>query len=222
MNGVIGSILPLAIAVTISPLPIIAEVLLLFTRQPVRNAGAYLAGFLGGVAVVLGVLVVAANALDLASSEPSSGTAVVQLLLGLLLLAAAYRQFRSRPADGEEPPQPGWMQGIERFTPGRALGVGAVIGAANPKNVVVGIAAATTITSAGLSTGQATLAILFYVVVAGAGVAAPLVVMVVYGERAGAILDGWKTWLGRNNAAVMSVLFLVFAVVLIGRGIAGL
>ncbi len=222
MNGVIGSILPLAIAVTISPLPIIAEVLLLFTRQPVRNAGAYLAGFLGGVAVVLGVLVVAANALDLARSEPSSGTAVVQLLLGLLLLAAAYRQFRSRPADGEEPPQPGWMQGIERFTPGRALGVGAVIGAANPKNVVVGIAAATTITSAGLGAAQAVLAIVVYVVVAGAGVAAPLVVMVVYGEKAGDILEGWRTWLGRNNAAVMSVLFLVFAVVLIGRGIAGL
>lgn len=222
MNGVIGAILPLAIAVTISPLPIIAEVLLLFTTQPVRNAAAYLAGFLGGVAVVLGVLVVAANALDLDTSEPSSGTAVVQLLLGLLLLAAAYRQFRSRPGDGEEPPQPGWMQGIERFTPGRALGVGAAIGAANPKNVVVGIAAAATITSAGLSAAQAVLAIVVYVVVAGAGVAAPLVVMVVYGEKAGDILDGWKTWLGRNNAAVMSVLFLVFAVVLIGRGIAGI
>jgi threonine/homoserine/homoserine lactone efflux protein len=100
--------------------------------------------------------------------------------------------------------------------------VGAVIGAANPKNVVVGIAAAATITSAGLSGAQAVLAIVVYVVVAGAGVAAPLVVMVVYSEKAGDILDGWKTWLGRNNAAVMSVLFLVFAVVLIGRGIAGI
>lgn len=56
MNGVIGAILPLAIAVTISPLPIIAEVLLLFTTQPVRNAGAYLAGFLLGVGAALSVL----------------------------------------------------------------------------------------------------------------------------------------------------------------------
>jgi hypothetical protein len=35
-------------------------------------------------------------------------------------------------------------------------------------------------------------------------------------------LDSWKAWLGQNNAVVMSVLFLIFAVVLIGKGIAGI
>jgi hypothetical protein len=29
-------------------------------------------------------------------------------------------------------------------------------------------------------------------------------------------------WLGQNNAVVMTVLFLIFAVVLIGKGIAGI
>ena len=222
MNRVIGAILPLAIAVTISPLPIIAEVLLLFTTQPVRNAGAYLAGFLLGVAAALSVLVLAASALDLESSEPSSGAAIVQLALGILLLIAARRQFRSRPGAGEVAPQPTWMQGIESFTPGRSLGVGAAIGAANPKNVAVGIAAAAAITSAGLTTGETSIAIVIYVVIAGSGVAAPFVLTVIYCEKAHDILDGWKTWLGQNNAAVMTVLFLVFSVVLIGRGIAGL
>jgi len=89
----------------------------------------------------------------------------------------------------------------------RSFGVGAAIGAANPKNVAVGIATAAVLTSAGLTTAQAILAIAFYVVVAGAGVAAPLVVTLVYRDRAHAILDRWKTWLGQNNAAVMTVLF---------------
>jgi len=53
VKGVIGSILPLAIAVTISPIPIIAEILLLFTKKPVANAASYLAGFIVGVAGVL-------------------------------------------------------------------------------------------------------------------------------------------------------------------------
>jgi hypothetical protein len=222
MNGVLGAILPLAIAVTISPVPIIAEILLLFTKKPVANAGAYLVGFLVGVAVVLGILVAVANAIDLATSGPSRGVAIVQLVLGILLLVAAFGQFRSRPAEGQMAPEPKWMSGIAGFSPGKSLGAGAVIGAANPKNIAVGIGAAAAISSAGLSTGQTVVSIAFYVVVAGLGVAAPFVVTVVLRDRANGILDGWKTWLGHSNAAVMTVLFIVFAVVLIGRGIAGL
>jgi maltodextrin utilization protein YvdJ len=48
------------------------------------------------------------------------------------------------------------------------------------------------------------------------------VVTVIYREKSHDILDGWKTWLSQNNAAVMTVLFLVFSVVLIGRGVAGI
>jgi len=222
MNGVLGAILPLAIAVTISPLPIIAEILLLFTKRPVGNAGAYLAGFLVGVTVVLSLLVAAANTIDLATSGPSRGAAVVQLALGILLVVAAVRQFRSRPSEGQVAPEPKWMSGIAGFSPGKSLGVGTAIGAANPKNIAVGVAAAAAISSASLDTGQMIVAIVFYVVVAGLGVAAPLMVTVVYRDKAQDILDGWKTWLGHNNAAVMAVLFLVFATVLIGNGIAGL
>ena len=103
----------------------------------------------------------------------------------------------------------------------KSFGVGAAIGAGNPKNITVGIAAASAISSTGLHTGQTVVAVVFYVIVAGMGVAAPFVVAVVAGDRSQAILDGWKYWLSRSNAAVMAVLFLVFAVVLIGRGIAG-
>ena len=39
MNGGLGAILPLAIAVTISPIPIIAEILLLFTTSRCATRG---------------------------------------------------------------------------------------------------------------------------------------------------------------------------------------
>ena len=78
------------------------------------------------------------------------------------------------------------------------------------------------ISSAGLQTGQTIVAVAFYVIVAGLGVAVPFVVTIVLRDRAQGILDGWKAWLSHSNAAVMAVLFLVFAMVLIGRGIAGL
>ena len=171
---------------------------------------------------VLGILVVVANSIDLSTSGPRREVAVVQLLLGVLLLVASVRKFRSRPGAGEVAPEPKWMQGIARFSPGKSLGVGTAIGAGNPKNIAVGIAAAAVISSAGLQTGQTIVAVAFYVIVAGLGVAVPFVVTIVLRDRAQGILDGWKAWLSHSNAAVMAVLFLVFAMVLIGRGIAGL
>jgi hypothetical protein len=36
------------------------------------------------------------------------------------------------------------------------------------------------------------------------------------------VLDEWKAWLAANNATVMTVLFVVFGAVLIGKGIGGL
>src|SRR5271165_7386601 len=101
MNGVLGAILPLAIAVTISPVPIIAEILLLFTKKPLPNAAAYLVGFVVGVGIVLGIFVAVASAVNLSSgSGPSKVAATVQLVLGLLLLVASVRSFRGRPKSG--------------------------------------------------------------------------------------------------------------------------
>ena len=110
MIEAIGAILPLAIAVTISPLPIIGEILLLFSKKPVANAGAYLAGFVLGITVVLGVLVTAADAAGLGSAESSTSSSGVQVAAGVLLLVGAFRRFRSRPGQGEEPPEPRWTR----------------------------------------------------------------------------------------------------------------
>lgn len=222
MHGVLGALLPLAIAVTISPIPIVAQILLLFTDKPVANAGAYLVGFVLGVAAVLGVLVVVANAADLSKTGTSDGAGTLQIVLGAGLLVAAVRRFRRRPAPGEVAPVPTWMTGIAGFTPGKSLGIGAAIGALNPKNIAVGIAGAVVISSAHLSTGRTVVAGAVYVVIAVLGVAAPLVVTVALGDRSRGILESWRTWLEQNNATVLAVLFLVFAVVLIGKGVGGI
>jgi hypothetical protein len=223
VNGVVGDILPLAIAVTISPLPIVAEILLLFTAKPVPNAATYLVGFVVGVAVVLGVLVAAAGAFNLtAGSGPSEGASAIKVVLGLLLLVAAHRQLRRRPDAEQESTMPKWMDGISGFAPPKSFALGAVIGAANPKNLAVGLAAALTIAAASLSTGQQAGAIAVYVFVAALGVATPLAALLILGSRSEPMLERWRSWLAQNNSTVMAVLFFVFAFVLIGKGIGGL
>jgi hypothetical protein len=221
--AVIGEILPLALVVTISPINIIAEILLLFSSKPVANASSYLVGFVTGVTVVLGAFVAIAGAVDLSpGSDPSKGAAALKLVLGVALLVAAVRKFRGRPRSDEEASMPKWMDGITGFAPGRSLAVGVAIGALNPKNLAVGLASALSIAAADLTTGQRLGSMAVYVFVAVLGVATPLVMTLVLGARANEVLEGWKTWLGRNNAVVMTVLFLVFGVVLVGQGVAAL
>ena len=220
MKVLIGEILPLALVVTISPINVIPAILLLFTKRSLANASSFLAGFIAGVAAVLGSFVAIAGAVNLApGSGHSTWAAVLKLALGASLLVAAVRKFRGRPRVGEEGSMPKWMDGIAGFTPGRSLAAGAALGAFNPKNVIVGLAAAVTVASADLVAGQQIATIAVYVFVAVLGIAAPILVTIFLGDRAGAVLDGWNAWLGQNNATVMSVLFLIFGVVLIGQGI---
>jgi hypothetical protein len=111
------------------------------------------------------------------------------------------------------------MDGIAGFGPGRSLAVGAGIGAGNPKNIAVALGTAVAVSSAGLPGGQQAVVIAVYVLLASVGVAAPIVAMLVLGERSDTVLDGWKTWLTSNNAAMMAVIYLFFGVYLIGSNL---
>jgi len=223
VRTVIGEILPLAVVVTVSPINIVAAILLLFTKRPLLNASCYLAGFLVGVAAVLGILTAVAGAAHLdTDSQRSRGVSGLLLALGLGLIVVAVRKFRSRPAAGETPPSPKWMDGITAFGPGKSLAAGLTVGAVNPKNIAVGLASDVTIASAGLAVGQSIGVIAVYTVFASLGVAAPIVAVLVLGDRSDKVLRGWQAWLDHNNTAMMSVIYLVFGVILLGRGIGGI
>jgi Sap, sulfolipid-1-addressing protein len=223
VGQVIGEILPLAIGIAISPIPIIAVILMLITPKARSNGLAFLAGWLLGLVVVGIVVLVVANKVGVStSSGPSKTVSAIKLVLGVLLLALAWRQFGKRPESGEQAPMPKWMKALDRFTPGRSLAVGALLSGVNPKNLVLNASAAASIAQAGLPGGSQAAALIVLVLVGSLGIIAPVVVYLAGGDSAAHTLDEWKAWLAANNAAVMTVLFLVFGVVLIGKGIGGL
>jgi hypothetical protein len=215
--------LPLAIGIAISPVPIIAVILMLITPKARSNGLAFLAGWVLGLAVVGGIILIIANTAGIAeSSGPSKTVSAIKLVLGLLLLLAAFRQWRKRPKAGEEAPLPKWMKALDGFTPGKALAAGALLSGVNPKNLILNATAAAGIAQAGLSGAQQAVALIVLVAVGSLGIIAPVGVYLGMGDKAGHVLDGWKTWLAANNATVMVVLFLVFGVSLVGKGIGGL
>ena len=220
MGNVIGDILPLAIVVAISPVPIIAVILVLFSPRARTNGPAFLAGWIVGLAVVGAIVLALSDAGDLSGdSGPSTTAGVVQLILGGLLLLAAMRQWRLRPAPGEEAAMPKLLTSVDSLTPVGAAGTGLLLSAVNPKNLLLTIGAAVAIGQAGLTTGQQIGALAIFVLLGSVTVALSVAYSLLGGEGAAARLESAKGWLAANNATVMFVLLLVFGVVLIGKGI---
>jgi hypothetical protein len=186
------------------------------------NGPAFVAGWWIGLGVVGAiVLAVAGGANASTDTGPATWVEVLFLVLGLLLILVAARQWRGRPHGDEEPPTPKWMGALDAFTPLKAGGAGVVLTALNPKNLLLTVAGAAAIAQAGVSTGQQVGAYVVFMVIASIGVAAPVVIHFAMGDRSQHLLDQLKTWLARNNAVIMAVLMLIIGVKLIGNAISG-
>jgi Sap, sulfolipid-1-addressing protein len=223
MGAAIGQTLSLAVGVALSPVPIIAVTLMLVTPRARSNGPAFLVGWLAGLAIVGAVVLLVAgpaNAND--NGEPATWVEVLKLVLGALVLRIALRQWRGRPHDGEEGPTPKWMGAIDTFTPPKAAGAGAVLAGANPKNLLLAVAAAAAIAQTGIPGGQQAGAYAVFALIGTVGVAAPVVIYFALGDRSGPVLDRLKRWMAAHNAVIMTVLCLVIGAKLIGDGIAGL
>ena len=90
MGTAIGTTLPLAVGVAISPLPIIAVILLLVTPRASTCGPAFLVGWLVGLLAMGTVELPPAQPAGASSaSTPATWAAVVQLAIGVLLLVLA-------------------------------------------------------------------------------------------------------------------------------------
>lgn len=219
----IGQVLPLAVGVALSPIPIVAVVLMLGTPQGRRNGSAFLLGWIGGLAVAGAVVLLVSSGAEASDrGEPADWVSVMKLVLGFLLLLVAVRRWRSRPRGSEQPELPAWMQTIDRSTPRRATSIGVALAAVNPKNLLLTMAAAAAIAQTGASTGKQAVALAVFVAIATVGPGLPVGIYLTMRERAPELLGELKTWMAANNAAIVAVLCLIIAAKLLGDGISGL
>ncbi|MGO4593033.1 GAP family protein [Leifsonia sp. 2TAF2] len=219
MGSVIGDILPLAIGIAISPIPIIAAILMLLSPKARGTSVGFLIGWVLGIVVAVVVFTLLSSIIpqDSGGSKPIAG--VIKILLGLGLLFLAFRQWRGRPAAGVEPAMPKWMSAIDTMTAARGLVLGFLLSALNPKNLLMGIAAGVAVGSGGLTVGESAVVIVVYTIIASITVAGPVIAYLVASTRMVGPLESLRGWLLHNNATVMAVLLLVIGVVVIGKGI---
>jgi len=215
MGEAIGQILGLAIGVAISPVPIIALILMLFSKSAAANSLAFLFGWILGLTCVSIIVL----AIGLEGSDGDSSSGIVKVVIGALFVLLGIKQWRDRPGGEEEPPLPKWMASVDSFTPPKAFGLAVLLSSVNPKNLGLTIAAAAAIGSVGLDTGEDAVVVAVYIVLASITLIVPVVGYLAAREKMTPVLDSMKTWLTMNNATVMAVLFIVLGAKVLGDGI---
>ena len=110
MLSALGQLLPIALAVAVSSVPITLTILILLSPRRNRVAIPFLIGWVVGMAVVVVIAALGANALPIRSirtTQKAIGIAEIIVGAGLLIIAGAYLA-----AGGDEGPQPDGAGGL--------------------------------------------------------------------------------------------------------------
>ena len=219
LNDAIGDLLPSALAVALSPIPIIAIVLVLGAPYARMAGPAFAVGWIAGLLSVSVIMVLLVGRGD----DPDSDDPGPQLAEDRdrdPVPSDGRQAVDERPKEGEEPEMPSWMATIDTATPPRAALLGAALSGANPKNLALTLAAAASIAEAGLDPGDTAIAVAVFIALGSVTVAGSVLFYLIDADRAARPLAAIKQFMSDNNAVIMMVVLLLLGAKLLGDGLA--
>lgn len=223
MQEVLGELLPLAVVVAASPFPIVALLALLRSPHARTSMAAYLLGWIVSIGAALVFFAWLAGVLGReAGVGPAQTRSGVKLVLGVVMLYLAWREWRARPRPGRPAKMPRWLSAAQAMRPLGAAGAAFGVYAANPKNLMVGFSAGALFQSFALPARGALVAAAVYVLVASSTVVLPALAFLLAEERVRPWLEALRGWLERHQAAVMAALLAAVGIALLGKGVASL
>ena len=203
-----------------SPLALTSTLVVLRSRRGRLNGFIFAAAFLFGGGLVW-LILLSLGAVTSLNEGDRHATAIFELALGVLLLAAAWRVRRGfAPKRGAGAGRTrALLARLEQLTPTAAFPVGALLGIGGPKRLTIAIVAATTVSVAGLSTGEEIGLAVVYVLVAGVLVWVPVAMYLVAGQRAAGWLGDAQEWLRSNQRAITIYSLLILGSVLVAEAL---
>jgi hypothetical protein len=209
MGTLFVQILPIAVAIALEPICIIAALVMPGTDRPVANSFAYLGALIGVMlgygAVVL--LVFQHHAIAAGSTRTDDIVQLLWLLIGLGFLAAltVILLWRPRRTGGQQESR--WMGWVARMGPLGAAAVGLFL-----VNWEMETPALTVILKSRVSTAAALTTLVLFTAVAVSTAVVPVAVYLVAPDKVGGGLARAKTWLGRHERVIVLALFCLIGV----------
>lgn len=221
MLSAIGAIVPPALAIALSPFPIVAIILLLLSPKPRESGAAFCVGWIVGLLVPLVIAMAIAEAADIGGPEssPSRGAAIVRIVIGLALILLGVRRWLQRPKHGATAEEPKWLAHVDALTPVKALGLGLLLSAVNPKELLVTIAAALALAKTELSATALIVPSAVFIIVASLPVIAPLAAYLLVSDRIDPPLAKAKKWLIANDSVIMAVVLWLIGAAVLAKGL---
>src|SRR5262245_38936577 len=112
MQQVLRAVLPLAVGVALSPLPVIAVILMLLTPTEGRRSLWFLGGWVVGIACECALFVLISARLDLSTDPSSETTGRLQIALGGVLLLLALLLWLQRRTRSHTDGIPTWIERV--------------------------------------------------------------------------------------------------------------
>ena len=220
MLSALGQLLPIAVAVAFSSVPITATILILLSPKRNISGAAFLIGWVAGLTIVVSVAAYGAQALPIATvrtQQTAFGLAGVVIGAALVVfgVVSGVRAARhpAAPAQGAK-----WLSAVKSFGPGPSFGL-AVILNFRPKGLLLGVAAGLAIGSGGLSDSDTVIAVAFYVVLSASTVAVPILSTIAMPELMQPRLVRAQEWLELHGRVVTALLMGLIGVVILGASI---
>jgi hypothetical protein len=219
MLQAVGHILPIAVAVALSSVPITVVILILLS--PIRNRSAipFLIGWLIGLAGVATVFTLFANLLPETSAKgPEVGVAIVLMIVGIALIVfsvVAWRKAIGRPVADS---LPRWLRAVSSIGPFSAFGLAVGLNL-RPKALLLSAAVGVSLNADDVGVASAAVVIGIYTIVSSITVSVPVILTLASPKRMEPRLVAIRSWLERNNRTVSIVIMLVIGVVIFSNGL---
>lgn len=220
---VLGVLLPLAVGVAFSSVPIMAMIVILLSPRGPVSGIAYLIGYAFGLALVTVGFTAGIRALPRGDDQPSPfWIGIAEIVIGLAFVAFAIMSFarvrKRMRTSGFVSQTPAWLRRAGELGPAAAFAVGLALNI-RPKALVIATAAALALNAGDLTPIAWIIDTTIYLVIGLSTVAAPVIVVLRSGERARVVLERARDWLERNSYIVTSIVVFMVGVVLIGDGL---
>jgi len=221
MGETIIKLTPFIIGSAVVPLQIMMIILLLnSTRQGLAKAICLVAG-MTAIRLMQGVifgLILSPNQGETSGKSPVVSTLLI--VLGILLLITAYKQWQNE--DDPDSPPPKWMVMLDTLTPLKALGMGAGLVLISGKFWVFTLSAIGVIGEAQLGQPSSTVAFLIFILLAQSLLLLILILRVIIPRQSKSIMENISAWLTKYNRSIVFVVSLVFGLLFTIQGVTGL
>jgi hypothetical protein len=222
MDDVIFELFPLIFAAAVVPMYSIVVLTLLQSQGGLLKAIAFVTGGVSARLVqgILFDLVIGAACQENAEPGPKLIVSTLLLMVGILLLITAFKQWRKQ--DDPDAPTPQWMSAVRGLSAVKAVSAGALFPVIAVKQWVFTLSAIAVIGEAGLGRAASAGAYLFFVLATQMLVLVPILACAIAPLRTSQPLEAAQAWLERYNRAIVVVMSLIIGAWFLFKGITGL